>query len=145
VTCTANTSWDPRLVLFLLLFPLFTYKRPRAHSALRRQVRFYSCLYCVIQRNYFTMSGLEIAAAVFGIIGGIASATKMIKDLRELYLKRKNGRSSAARTISETIEQRLDRLEEQLRISELALEQEAQEVSRLNWGRHGKSSVQAVQ
>jgi hypothetical protein len=91
------------------------------------------------------MSGLEIAAAVFGIIGGIASATKMIKDLREMYLKRKNGRSSAARTLSETIEQRLDRLEEQLRISELALEQEAQEISRLNWGRYGKSSVQAVQ
>ena len=26
VTCIANTSWDPRLVLLLLLFPLFTYR-----------------------------------------------------------------------------------------------------------------------
>lgn len=91
------------------------------------------------------MSGLEIAAAVFGIIGGIASATKMIANLRKLYLEKKNGRSSAARTISGTIEQRLNRLEEQLRISELALEQEAQELSRLNWGRYGKSLVQVAQ
>ena len=72
------------------------------------------------------MSGLEIAAAVFGIIGGIASATKMITDLRELYLEKKKGRSCAARTVSGTIEQ--------LRISELALEQEAQELSRLKLG-----------
>ena len=89
------------------------------------------------------MTGLEIAAAIFGIIGGIASATKAIKDLRQLYLKRKNGTSSAARAISETIEQRLDRLEEQLRISELALEQQAHEISRLNRGGYGKSSAQS--
>jgi hypothetical protein len=90
------------------------------------------------------MSGLEIAAAVFSIIGGIATATKMITDLRKLYLEKKKGRSGAGQTVSETIEQRLDRLEEQLRISELALEQEARELSRLNWGRYGKSLVQGV-
>jgi hypothetical protein len=92
----------------------------------------------------FTMTGLEIAAAVFGIIGGIASATKAIKDLRQLYLKRKSGTSSAARAISETMEQRLDRLEEQLKISELALEQQAHEISRLNRGGYGKSSVHST-
>jgi hypothetical protein len=74
------------------------------------------------------MSGLEVAAAVFGIIGGIATATKMASDLRELYVKKKKGKGGAAKSISETIEQRLGRLERQLSASETAL----QEYRRLN-------------
>jgi hypothetical protein len=68
------------------------------------------------------MSGLEVAAAVFGIIAGIGSATKMAKDLRTLFVERKRGKDSAARAASETIEQRLERLEKRLKASEAALQ-----------------------
>ena len=70
------------------------------------------------------MSGLEVAAAVFGIVGGIASAYKLIADLRKQYeKKKKKGKSSAARTASATIEQRLKRVEDHLRSSEPVLVQ----------------------
>ena len=67
------------------------------------------------------MSGLKIAAAVFGIIGGIASATKLASGLRKTYRKKKNGKSSAAQSVSAKLERRLAWLEERLRLSEAAL------------------------
>lgn len=68
------------------------------------------------------MSGLEIAAAVFGIIGGIASTARVASSLRKRYVDKKKGKTNSAQSVSETIEQRLERLEKQLRSSELALQ-----------------------
>ena len=68
------------------------------------------------------MSGLEIAAAVFGIIGGIATTTKITSSLRKRYVEKKKGKNNSAQSVSETIEQGLERLEKQLRNSELALQ-----------------------
>jgi Na+/glutamate symporter len=68
------------------------------------------------------MSGLEIAAAVFGIIGGIATTTKIVSKLRKQYVDKKKDKNNSAQSVSETIEQRLERLEKQLRNSELALQ-----------------------
>ena len=68
------------------------------------------------------MTGFEIAAAVFGIIGAIATTTKIASDVRKRYVDKKKGKNNSARSVSETIEQRLERLEKQLRSSELALQ-----------------------
>jgi hypothetical protein len=68
------------------------------------------------------MSGLEIAAAVFGIIGGIASTLRVASDLRKRYANKKKGKSNSAQSVSEAIAQRLERVENQLRSSELTLQ-----------------------
>jgi hypothetical protein len=68
------------------------------------------------------MSGFEIAAAVFSIIGGIATTTNVASKLRKRYVDKKKDKSNSAQSVSETIEQRLERLEKQLRNSELALQ-----------------------
>jgi hypothetical protein len=68
------------------------------------------------------MSGLEIAAAVFSIIGGIATTTKIASKLRKQYVDKKKDKSNSAQFVSGTIEQRLEQLEKQLRNSELALQ-----------------------
>jgi uncharacterized protein involved in exopolysaccharide biosynthesis len=78
------------------------------------------------------MSGLEVAAAVFGIIGGIASTIKMASDLREMHGKKEKGNDGAANSISGSIEKRLERLEKQLSASETALQQYRRLNARLN-------------
>lgn len=68
------------------------------------------------------MSGLEVAAAIFGIIGGIASAYKMVRELRKHHRKgKKNINARADRELSERIEQRLKRIENQLKVSQSRL------------------------
>jgi hypothetical protein len=81
------------------------------------------------------MAGLEVAAAVFGIIGGIATATKIASNLQKRYAEKKKGKSCATKSTSETIEQRLRRLEKQLSASETAL----QDYRRLDARLSGKS------
>ena len=51
------------------------------------------------------MSGLEIAAAVFGIIGGIASTARVASSLRKRYVDKKKGKTNSTQSVSETIEQ----------------------------------------
>jgi hypothetical protein len=68
------------------------------------------------------MSGIEVAAAIFGIIGGVASAYKMVRELRKRYEKRKKDKNTKAdREVSERIEQRLKHIEKQLKVSEAKL------------------------
>ncbi len=70
------------------------------------------------------MTGVAEVAAIFGIIAGVGSTVRLAIDLRKTYEKRKKGKSLAIQAASSTIEQRLKRLEDQLRPSEPALDQE---------------------
>jgi hypothetical protein len=58
------------------------------------------------------MSGIEIAVAVFGIIGGLANACKLVLDLRD---RRKKKNEKAAEI------ERLDKLVESLRQAEMRI------------------------
>jgi hypothetical protein len=68
------------------------------------------------------MSGLEVAAAIFGIIRGVASAYKMAVELGKRHEKSKRGETAKAeREVSKNIEQLLKRIEKQLKVSEARL------------------------
>jgi hypothetical protein len=68
------------------------------------------------------MSSIEVAAAIFGIIGGVASAYKLARELGKRYQKRKKDKNAKEnREVSERIEQRLKHIENQLKVSEAQL------------------------
>lgn len=83
------------------------------------------------------MTGIAEVAAIFGIIAGVGSAVRLVIDLRKTYEKRKKGKSRAIQAASSTIEQRLKRLEDQLRSSEPALKQEYTRLGLRPEGRFG--------
>jgi hypothetical protein len=81
------------------------------------------------------MSGLEVAAAIFGIIGGVASAYKLAVELRKRHQRRKNDKNAT--------EERLRRVERQLKDSKAKLER--RELATYPSGNHVGLNNMAIQ
>lgn len=67
------------------------------------------------------MSGLEVAAAIFGIISGLASAYKLAVELRKRHQRRKQDKGNANPSHPNVTVQRLLRVEKQLEASKARL------------------------
>jgi hypothetical protein len=67
------------------------------------------------------MSGLEVAAAIFGIISGLASAYRLAVELRKRHQRRKQDKGTANPSHLNLTVQRLQRVEKQLEASKARL------------------------
>jgi hypothetical protein len=111
-------------------FNVYAGRKAVADASQRLSLAPFRWIHLIQQQHQPTMSGVEIAVAVFAIIGGLANASKLAIDLRE---RRKRKNENAAEV------ERLDRLEASLRRAETGI---ASEYERLRLSPSGEFAGQ---